>query len=164
SDQAFAGGAGCATQGAGAAGVTLTAHTFATLLANADGEPAPLAAFGLYRRLLLPIAVVGVLLAIWAGTAPLAGAGCAPAGSTVELNRKTVQHQEGGIVRKVLVRDGQPVHAGEPLLVIADLRSNAELNVLRDQLRAERARATRAAAEAALARTFEVPPDTAADG
>ena len=145
--------------------MTQLAHTFATVLADAHNfEQTSRGTSGLYHRLLLPIAVVAVLLGVWVGTAPLAGAVIAPAEIKVELNRKTIQHQEGGIVRKILVRDGQQVRAGEPLLVIGDLRSNAELNVLQDQLRAERARAARAGAEAALESTFEAPPDAAANG
>jgi len=42
---------------------------------------------------------VGALFAAWAMYAPLSGAVVAPAHVKVELNRKTVQHQEGGIVR-----------------------------------------------------------------
>jgi HlyD family type I secretion membrane fusion protein len=109
----------------------------------------------LLRSLFIPVAVVGVLVAAWAGSAPLAGAIIAPAVVKVELNRKTVQHQEGGIVSKLLVRDGQRVHAGDALIVVSDLRSNAELNVLEDQVRAERARAARAGAEAALEADFQ---------
>src|SRR6185312_15492897 len=58
------------------------------------------------------------------------------------------QHQEGGIVREILVRDGQKVRAGEPLVVVGDVRSDAALSLQRDQLRAELVRKARAAAEA----------------
>jgi len=131
-------------------------RTFADLLAEevaqADrSQEMPL----LLRRLFIPVTAVAVLVAAWAGSAPLAGAIIAPAVVKVELNRKTVQHQEGGIVSKLLVRDGQRVHTGDALIVVSDLRSNAELNVLEDQMRAERARAARAAAEAALEAQFQ---------
>jgi len=117
---------------------------------------------GLLRRLFIPVAVVSVLVAAWVGSAPLAGAVIASAVVKVELNRKTVQHQEGGIVSKLLVRDGQRVHAGDALIVISDLRSNAELAVLQDQVRAEQARAARAAAEAALEPDFHLADQVAA--
>jgi HlyD family type I secretion membrane fusion protein len=87
----------------------------------------------------------------------------APAEVKVELNRKTVQHAEGGIVKEILVRDGQSVRAGDALLVIGDLRSQAELALLRDQWRAARLRVARAEAEARLAARFEPPADLAAD-
>jgi HlyD family type I secretion membrane fusion protein len=114
------------------------------------------------RGLLLPVAAAGALAILWSANAPLSGAIVAPAQVKVELNRKTVQHQEGGIVREILVRDGQKVRAGEPLIVIGDVRSDAELNLLQDRLRAELARKTRAAAEAALEPRFTSPGEAAA--
>src|SRR5829696_1488105 len=44
----------------------------------------------------------------WAAMAPLAGAALAPAVVAPDGSRKTIQHLEGGIVRRVLVRDGSP--------------------------------------------------------
>lgn len=106
------------------------------------------------RRLLLPVAVTAALLAAWSALAPLAGAVVAPAQLKVEYKRKTVQHQEGGIVREVLVHDGQSVHAGDPLLVIGDMRQEADLALLQDQWRAARARAARAESESRLEPSF----------
>jgi HlyD family type I secretion membrane fusion protein len=115
------------------------------------------------RWLCVPFAAVTLLVAAWAGHAPLTGAVVAPGTLKVELNRKTVQHQEGGIVREILVRDGQKVRAGDPLLAIGDVRSDAELSLLQDQLRAERFRTARASAEALLKEDFIVPLDLASD-
>ena len=109
----------------------------------------------------MPVAVVAALCGVWSATAPLSGAIVAPAQIKVELNRKTVQHQEGGIVREILVRDGQRVTAGEPLVVVGDVRSDAELSLLQGQLRAERVRQARAAAEAALEPRFSPPAGVA---
>jgi len=105
----------------------------------------------------VPVAVVAALAGAWSVTAPLSGAVIAPAQVKVELNRKTVQHQEGGIVREILVRDGQKVRAGEPLVVVGDVRSDSTLKLLQDQLAAEKIREARAAAEAALAEHFDAP-------
>src|SRR5262245_2848814 len=105
----------------------------------------------------LPLLLVTGLVAAWSAAAPLAGAVVAPARLKVELNRKTVQHQEGGIVREILVRDGQQVQAGDALLVVGDLRSEAELRLLQDQHRAARVRAARAEAESRMAPRFELP-------
>ena len=110
-----------------------------------------------WRALLWPLGIAALLLTAWTTTAPLAGAVVAPAQVTVQSKRKNVQHQEGGIVRAVLVRDGQRVRSGDPLLVIGDLRQDAELHLLQDQLRAARARAARAEAESRLSPRFEVP-------
>jgi HlyD family type I secretion membrane fusion protein len=117
----------------------------------------------LWRALLWPLVVTAMLLTVWAAAAPLAGAVVAPAQVKVQTKRKTVQHQEGGIVRAILVQDGQRVQAGDALLVIGDLRQDAELNLLQDQWRAARARAVRAEAESRLQPRFEAPDDLRRD-
>lgn len=113
------------------------------------------------RALLLPLALAALLALGWSTVAPLSGAVIAPAEVKVELERKTVQHAEGGIVREILARDGQPVRAGDALLVIGDARSDAELALLQDQWRAARLRAARAEAQTRLAARFEPPADLA---
>lgn len=115
------------------------------------------------RRVVAPLLVATLLALAWAAVAPLAGAVVAPAVVKVELERKTVQHAEGGIVREILVRDGQAVRAGDALLVIGDARGQAELALLQDQWRAARLRAARADAQARLAPRFVAPDDLAAD-
>lgn len=137
----------------------LNAPSFAALLMQSGSDD--VARAELRRqilRTLVPLTLVVALCGVWSATAPLAGAVVAPGQLKVELNRKTVQHREGGIVREILVRDGQRVRAGEPLIAVVDLRSDADLNVLQDQLRAEQIRQARAAAEAALETSFAVPP------
>ena len=106
------------------------------------------------RRMFVPLTIVGGIIAVWCIAAPLSGAVVANGQLKVELNRKTVQHQEGGIVREILVRNGERVRAGQPLLMIGDVRTDAELSLLQEQLRAERIRGLRAAAEAALEPKF----------
>ena len=115
------------------------------------------------RALLVPLVATAILLGAWSASAPLAGAVVAPAQVRVEHKRKTVQHQEGGIVREILVRDGQTVRAGDPLLVIGDLRQDADLALLQDQWRAARARAARAGAESNAAARFDAPQELQRD-
>jgi len=133
--------------------------TFASLLGETDPR-ANEAIRRLRRPALIPLAVVSGLLTLWSSLAPLSGAVIASGHVKVELNRKTVQHQEGGIVRRILVRDGDLVTAGQPLLVIGDVRNDAELSLLQDQLVAERIRYARASAESTLAASFGTPADT----
>jgi HlyD family type I secretion membrane fusion protein len=136
--------------------------SFTALLAAPGLEPDARAALRRQSlRAAAPLAIVLALGGLWAAVAPLSGAIVAPAQIKVELNRKTVQHQEGGIVREILVRDGQQVRAGEPLVVVGDVRSSAELSLLEGLARAERIREARAAAEAALEPRFTVPNDLA---
>lgn len=138
-----------------------TGPTFAALLSasrlDAPGR-AQLARLG--RQALLPLGVAATLLALWAFTAPLSGAIVATGRLKVELDHKTVQHKEGGIVRGILVRDGDLVRAGQTLIVIDDVRNEAELSLLADQLAAERIRGARALAESTLAASFVAPGDT----
>jgi HlyD family type I secretion membrane fusion protein len=141
---------------------SLDSSSFAELLA-APGLDAGTRSVvrGQVLRAAAPLAIVVALGGLWAAAAPLSGAIVAPAQIKVELNRKTVQHQEGGIVREILVRDGQQVRAGDPLLVVGDVRPNAELSLLQGLIHAERIRQARAAAEAALEPRFAVSGDLA---
>src|SRR4051794_32302839 len=67
----------------------------------------------------------------WAATAPLAGAAVASATVVPDGSRRTVQHLEGGIVRRILVRDGDRVAAGQPLVELDPTRSSSEHGALR---------------------------------
>src|SRR3954467_423531 len=78
-------------------------------------------------------------MALWMALAPLAMAVVAPGVVKVDLNRRPVQHLEGGTVREVLVRDGQHVKAGEPVLVLGDVRVDADRNRLDYRVLVERA-------------------------
>lgn len=141
-----------------------SAASLADLLRDASDEPAHAQDRRRLRRpALVQLVVVGALFAAWSAAAPLDGAVVAPATVKVELNRKTVQHQEGGIVREILVRDGQAVRAGDALMIVANLRTDADLALLRDQWRAARAHVARAEAESRLTPLLTPPPELARD-
>ena len=103
--------------------------------------------------------VAGALLPLgaWVGLAPLSMAVVAPAFVKVDLNRRPVQHLEGGIVRSVLVRDGQRVGAGEAVLILGDVSVDAERNRLGYRAEVERAGIARLEAEQARAGAIEFP-------
>lgn len=102
--------------------------------------------------------VVGMLLiGGWAELAPVSGAVVAGGLVKTEHNRKVIQHQEGGIVTSINVRDGQLVKAGEVLAVIGDVRSDAGLELLRDQQAAETIRRHRLEAELNFQADFSIP-------
>jgi membrane fusion protein, epimerase transport system len=133
--------------------------TLGDLLSSGEADPNARSALRReLRRFLAPLVIAACGLAGWVSIAPLSGAIVATGKLKVELNHKTVQHKEGGIVREILVRDGELVGAGEPLIVIGDVRNDAELALLADQLDAERVRYARATAEAALADVFLAEP------
>ena len=108
------------------------------------------------------VLIVGLLpIAAWMTFAPLSSAVVAQAYVKVDLNRRPVQHAEGGIVREVLVRDGQHVQQGEPLLVLGDVSVDADKNRLNYRVKIERASLARLEAEQAMAPAIVFPPDVA---
>ena len=110
----------------------------------------------------LAIITAGVLaLGGWTVLAPLSGAIVAPAFVKIDLNRKVVQHAEGGIVREIHVRDGDRVKQGQVLVVLDDVKVDANLDLLSIQLLAERAKGARLEAEAAYAPKLSFPTDIA---
>jgi HlyD family type I secretion membrane fusion protein len=118
------------------------------------GEPWPLIRAGIVGSLLL---VVGI--GVWVWLAPLSGAVIGAGQVKVDMNRKTVQHQEGGIVGEILVRDGSKVKAGQTLILLKDVRVDAGNEAVRTQLDAEIAKAARLAAEQAGEAQIAFPPE-----
>ncbi len=95
----------------------------------------------------------------WMALAPIAGAVIAQGAVKVDMNRKTVQHQEGGIVKEILVRDGERVTQGQTLLVLGDVRVDAAYDSLRTQRDSELARQARLAADRALTAAIAFPDE-----
>lgn len=62
---------------------------------------------------------------LWVTFAEITGAVIAQGEIKVDTERKTVQHLEGGIVRKILVRNGDQVTVGQPLVQLDTTRAAA---------------------------------------
>jgi len=108
----------------------------------------------------LAVVAFGLLpVAAWMALAPLSSAVVAQAFVKVDLNRRPVQHAEGGIVREVLVRDGQQVRQGEPLLVLGDVSVDADRNRLVYRVMAGRASLARLDAEQSMVADVKFAPD-----
>jgi epimerase transport system membrane fusion protein len=90
------------------------------------------------------------LLIGWSVSAPISGAVVAGGLVKVEANRQTVSHRDGGIVAKVLVREGETVRKGQTLIVLEDARVDSSVDLLAAQLDAERVRRARLEAEVAF--------------
>jgi HlyD family secretion protein len=86
-------------------------------------------------------------LGIWSAFAPLESAAIASGVVESESSRKTIQHLEGGIVREILVADGDAVHTGQVLIALDDTRIRAEVQSLQGQLWDATAREARLQAE-----------------
>ena len=83
----------------------------------------------------------------WATLAPLTSASLGVGVLSVEGDRKTVQHFEGGIVAAVSVQDGDRVQAGQLLVQLDKTRAKATLDQLRARTNGAQARAARLLAE-----------------
>ena len=95
--------------------------------------------------LLLLFSSIGLF--VWAGVAEVdvivrTEGQIIPAGKS-----QIVQHLEGGIVRKILVKEGQVVVAGEPLIELADVQTRSDLGQEQSMLDALRGREARLMAE-----------------
>lgn len=108
-------------------------------------------------RLIILIAFGGI--GAWLAFAPLQGAVVAAGFVKVDNNRKTVQHNEGGIVKEIRVHDGEHVTRGQQLILLEDTQVSAAYLVLRSALDAELARQARLQAEATGKSTFDFPAE-----
>ncbi|SFF53408.1 HlyD family secretion protein [Duganella sp. CF458] len=108
----------------------------------------------------MAVVIFGLLpVTAWMTFAPLSSAVVAQAYVKVDLNRRPVQHAEGGMVRQVLVRDGQRVKQGEPLLVLGDVSVDADKNRLDYRVKTERASLARLDAEQGMQQSLGFPAD-----
>jgi len=96
--------------------------------------------------LLLALAVVGGIGG-WAALTEISGAVVSSGTVVVESNVKAVQHREGGIVRKIRVKDGDVVEAGDLLISLDDTVTRANLAVITKQLKELTAQELRLEAE-----------------
>ena len=106
--------------------------------------------FSLRRCLLAGVCVIalfGASLALWAATAPMAGAVVASGQFVVDSNVKKIQHQTGGIVAVLPVREGDHVKAGDLLIQLDETVTKANLQVIVKQLDELMARQSRLEAE-----------------
>lgn len=106
--------------------------------------------------------IVGVFVVasvLFMAVAPIEAAVLAPGVIKVETSRKDVRHRDGGIVRQILVREGQQVKAGQPLLTLDDVQAKAQVDVLRNQHDAVLAQSARFQAEATGQRSLVMPAE-----
>ncbi|AMA46809.1 HlyD family type I secretion periplasmic adaptor subunit [Pseudomonas alabamensis] len=100
------------------------------------------------RRIGLTIVLVTFgIFGTWAAFAPLSNAVHGSGFVTVQSYRKTVQHLEGGIVKELLVRDGDSVKKGDPVIVLDESQLSAEYESTRNQLIVARYKEARLRAE-----------------
>ena len=79
----------------------------------------------------------------WAATTEISGAVIAPGLIVVDSNSKRIQHPTGGVVGEILVREGDPVKAGDVLVRLDETQTRANLDIVvssLDELQARQAR------------------------
>ncbi|MBI5107804.1 MAG: HlyD family type I secretion periplasmic adaptor subunit [Rhodocyclales bacterium] len=102
---------------------------------------------GSVRLASIALAIAFGVGGLWSVLAPLSGAVIAQGVIKVESNAQLVQHMEGGVVRRILVKDGQHVTAGQAVVELEDTEANASLAIVNSQFDAEVARLARLQAE-----------------
>jgi HlyD family type I secretion membrane fusion protein len=95
--------------------------------------------------------------ALWAFLAPLGAAVQAQGDLIFDTKRKTVQHLEGGIVKNILVREGDSVKAGQVLIMLEDDQVKPTVDLLEGQYFAESAAIARLDAERNDLQTVQFP-------
>ena len=105
---------------------------------------------GIRANILFGLAVSTLLVGgvgAWAATTSLAGAVIASGNVVVESNSKKVQHQTGGIVGEILVREGDRVSAGDVIVRLDETMTRANLQIIAQQYDRTVARQARLQAE-----------------
>jgi HlyD family secretion protein len=100
----------------------------------------------------------------WGFLAPLDSAAVASGYIIVDTKRKSVTHLEGGILKRLLVAEGDQVKAGQPLLELDDTRARSNLEQLRGLQIAMLAKRARLQAEQTGAAKIDFPPELTTNG
>lgn len=129
------------------------------------GDDEPMAP-ELRRRLRRPMVVGGLVigvfvfgLGLWASMSQIASGITAQAQVRADIQRQTLRHREPGTVKKILVKEGQFVRAGQPLLLFDDVEARAAVDVLQNQYDTLIAQNARFAAEATGQALLKMPEE-----
>ena len=128
-----------------------------SLLEEAPASPMP----RIHAPLVAGAAVMAVFVVgfgLWSSFAPLQSAAVASGVVAVESYRKTVQHLEGGIIEQILVKDGDYVTEGQPLVRLDDTRARTSYAAVEGQLWDATAREARLMAERDGKEAITFPP------
>src|SRR5262249_27725913 len=98
-------------------------------------------------------------LALWSALAPLGAAVIGAGTVVVDGSRKSVQHLEGGIVRQILVHDGDVVQAGQIVVRLDDTVKQNALALVQGRLDADLATEARLIAERDTSQVPAFPAD-----
>lgn len=119
----------------------------------------------LRRPMIVGAGVIGacvVGLGLWASVTPVATGITAQAEVRADAMRKTLRHKDVGVVKQILVKEGQFVRAQQPLLLFNDVEARAAVDVMQNQYDALLAQNARFTAEAMGRTALEFPAELTA--
>jgi HlyD family secretion protein len=115
------------------------------------------------RRIAIASALTVLLgfggIGLWASLVPLDSAVSAQGLFVAAGKRKTVVLQDGGILSKLLVKEGEEVTTGQTLLILDDVQTRTAMNQVKAQYWGAIAKATRLRAETRDERRLVMPDD-----
>ncbi|HEY3638439.1 MAG TPA: HlyD family type I secretion periplasmic adaptor subunit [Rhizomicrobium sp.] len=140
-------------------------HSFVTILRESQGpatndDVLPFLRTG--RVIWAGTSIVAIFFFVfvgWAAIAPLQSAIVSPGVVVVESHRKQIQHLEGGIVKDILVQDGQTVKQGQPLIRLDSMQAATALQQIQDEHDELTAQEARLVAERDGSAVIHFPPD-----
>lgn len=78
--------------------------------------------------------IFAIIFASWAFFVPIESAVIAEGLVVLDFNKKIIQHLEGGIVEEILVKEGQEVKIGDPLIILHDIKARSEHQIVAQRL------------------------------
>lgn len=100
----------------------------------AGSNPAIATIYSPLRTSLLVMLALFFVLFVLGSLVPIESAALAKGTIAVLTNKKTVQHLEGGIIRAILVKDGDIVKEGQPLIELSDVGARANQSIVQSEL------------------------------
>jgi len=123
--------------GSAAAGMTTVREKVATVIQKLF--PAPLEETGHGPHIIVFLCGAAfVMFLVWASIGTLDIVSMTTGQVIPSTQVKTIQHLEGGIVRKILIREGSRVTAGQQLVILEPTTSSADVGELEIRLRSHR--------------------------
>lgn len=99
------------------------------------------------------------IFGLWSALAPLDSAAIARGVITPDSNKKTVQHLEGGLIKEILVSEGEAVKKGQPLVILDPTTAQAKNDMVGGQLITALAMEARLLAERDSKEEVSFPPE-----
>ncbi len=84
---------------------------------------------------LIAVAITLGFFGVWSGFAPLDSASIAEGYVVLSDHRKQIFHESGGVIEKILIKDGDEVQKGQPLIIFNEARTKSDLERILWQLR-----------------------------